>query len=137
MTTIRYGIVLMLLTALTPFGAMAELAPEQVSGATTIDGAKAKELFDKGVLFVDPRSDSDWDAGRIPGAEHLEVNKRLNSDSLSEVIGKDDAVVFYCNGPKCKRSSTACAQAIEWGFTRVYYYRDGFPDWRRRGYPVE
>jgi len=122
---------------LVSFGAVAEMSPETVPGATTIDGEQAKALFDNGVLFVDPRKDSDWEAGRIPGAVHLELNNKLSEETLLAEASKDDEVVFYCNGVKCKVSTQACEQAVGWGFKKVHYYRTGFPDWKSRGYPVE
>lgn len=114
-----------------------EPAPETVHGAETISVTKAKELFDKGVLFVDVRKDKDWDAGRIPGAEHLESKKALTESSLGELAKKDQEVVFYCNGPKCHRSYNSTVKAVGWGYTNVYYFRDGFPGWQSEGLPVE
>lgn len=35
------------------------------------------------------------------------------------------------------RSSLAVGKAVEWGYTKVYYFRDGFIGWRAGGYPVE
>jgi len=113
------------------------LSPETIAGATTIDASKAKSLFDNEVLFVDVRKTSDWDAGRIPGAVHLDVKKVLSETTLSEEAGKDEGVVMYCNGHKCLRSSQAAAKAVEWGFKKVYYFRDGFPSWKGANYPVE
>ncbi len=115
----------------------ASVSPEIVDGATTVDAAKAKELFDQGVLFIDVRSNSDWDAGRIPGSEHLELKKVYTSASLGELVKKDEPVVIYCNGPKCMRSSDACVQAVDWGFKNVYYFREGYPAWTKAGFPVE
>jgi rhodanese-related sulfurtransferase len=115
----------------------ASVSPPRIEGATTITRAEAKDMFEKGVPFIDVRKDSDWEAGRIPGANHLELKKVLSEDSLSDVIDKNDEVVFYCNGPKCMRSSKACAKAVAWGFKKVYYFRDGFPAWLDAGYPVE
>ena len=112
-------------------------SPESVKGATTVDTSKAKELFDRGVVFVDVRSNKDWDAGRIPGAEHLELKSNYSEASLGGVIGKDAEVVMYCNGEKCLRSSEASEMAAAWGFKKIYYYRDGFPAWQGAGYPVE
>lgn len=126
-----------LLTTLFSFASAEEPAPAQVSGATTIDGVKAKELFDRGVLFVDPRKDADYEAGRIPGAAHLNLDSSLSEETLSAEAKKDEEIVFYCNGVKCKVSSSACKLAVNWGFSNVYYYRTGFPDWKSRGYPVE
>ena len=114
-----------------------EISPMAVDGATTIDAAKAKQLFDQGVLFVDVRSNKDWDAGRIPGSEHMELKSVFNEQSLMGLIGKGDAVVLYCNGEKCLRSSKATSDAVGWGFSKVYYFRDGFPAWQAAGFPVE
>jgi len=121
----------------TPFIYASDLSPESVSGATTVDAAQAKQLFDDEALFIDTRKDKDWDAGRVPGAEHLDIKKALTADSLAAVAGKDEAIVMYCNGHKCMRSSKASAMAVEWGYSKVYYFRDGFPAWKDSGYPVE
>lgn len=127
-----------LLALLAPITLMAvESAPESVKGATTIDAAKAKALWDEGVLFVDVRPDKDWEAGRIPSALHLDLESDLSEEALLEEVGKDEAMVVYCNGVKCMRSSKACAKAVAWGFTKVRYFRGGLPDWRAAGYPVE
>ena len=130
----------MLVLAITAFVAapvMAADSPMTVAGATTVDTAKAKELFDAEALFVDVRKDADWDAGRVPGAEHLDIKSALTADSLAGAAAKDEAIVMYCNGHSCLRSSAASALAVSWGFTKVYYFRDGFPAWKAAGYPVE
>jgi len=115
----------------------ADVSPEVVAGATTVDSAKAKELFDSGVVFVDVRSDKDWTAGRIPDAVHIELKKVFSEETLGAEVKKGDPVVLYCNGHSCMRSSKASAQAASWGFQTVYYYRDGFPAWKAAGYPTE
>lgn len=115
----------------------AKESPMSIEGATTVDTAKAKELFDQEVAFVDVRKDSDWDAGRIPGAIHLDVKKALNEQSLAAEVKKDEPVVFYCNGHGCMRSSHATKMAVGWGWKKVYYYRDGFPAWKKAAQPVE
>lgn len=114
-----------------------KISPLTVDGASTIDTAKAKQLFDAGTLFVDTRKDKDWQAGRIPDALHLNVKTALTEAALLEEAGKTDKIVFYCNGESCMRSSNASILAVKWGFTQVFYYRDGFPAWKTAGYPVE
>lgn len=114
-----------------------EVSAVTVDGATTVDAAQAKALFDEEVLFIDVRKDQDWDAGRIPGAVHLELKKVLSKEALLEEMSADEKVVFYCNGEKCLRSSKAAAKAVEWGFSNVHYFRLGFPAWKAAGYPVE
>jgi rhodanese-related sulfurtransferase len=139
-TLAGYGFITCVLLALitAPVAIATEwVAPEAISGATIVDGAKAKMLFDKGVIFIDVRKDKDWEAGRIPGAVHLELKKVFNEDSFSKVVKKDQEVVIYCNGVHCKRSPKGVAKAVGWGYAKVYWYRLGFPDWKTGGYPVE
>jgi rhodanese-related sulfurtransferase len=113
-------------------------SPLTINGATTVNATEAKALFDSQALFVDVRKDSDWDAGRIPGAVHLDNKKGIFTEAaLSNEISKDEKLVIYCNGASCPRSSKGSASAVSWGFKNVYYFRDGFPSWKAAGYPVE
>jgi rhodanese-related sulfurtransferase len=111
--------------------------PESVPGATTVDAAQAKALFDQEAAFVDLRKENMWNSGRIPGAIWLDFKKAFNKDALEAEVGKDEALVFYCSGVRCPRSAKACKKALDWGYTRVYYFRGGFPDWKTAGYAVE
>ena len=112
-------------------------SPIHVVGTTTVDAATAKELFDRGVPFVDVRTLPSWNRGHIPGAILLDYKTEFSEANLLVVIGKEQEVVIHCEGPKCLRSSKSCAEAVSWGFTKVYYFRDGFPGWKAAGYPIE
>jgi rhodanese-related sulfurtransferase len=114
-----------------------KVSPESVPGAVTVDTAEAKRLFDQGVTFVDVRSNADWQAGRIPAAHHLELKSVYDEQSLSQIVSRSQPVVIYCNSTGCMRSSKACQQAVEWGFSRVYYYRLGYPDWKANSFAIE
>ena len=123
---------------LSPLAASAaELSPETIEGATTVTPEDAIALFDAGVPFIDTRKTSDFDAGRVPGAIHLDVTSALTQESLAEVVGLNDPVVFYCNGHTCLRSANATKMALEWGYTEVYFMRDGYPAWETAGFPIE
>ena len=101
MSRLSLYILVLVLMVTAPLVAVAEKqSPKTVPGATAIDAAKAKALFDQGVIFVDTRNDADWEAGRIPDAVHLGVYEVLSEETLSEVVKKDESVVFYCNGFK-------------------------------------
>lgn len=132
-----FALCMIMLLAVPMAFAADEISVMSVPGATTVDSAKAKQLFDKKVPFIDLRNDKDWDAGRIPGAVHLDIKTKFNEKSLSKVAKKDGEVVVYCNGEKCLRSAEASEKAVKWCFTKVYYYRDGFPAWQAASYPVE
>jgi rhodanese-related sulfurtransferase len=111
-------------------------SPLTIEGATTVDPATAKTLFDRAVPFIDVRDDADWNAGHIPGAVHLELYNVFSEAKLTDVVNKDEEVVFYCQGTSCGLSSSACVSAVSWGFERVYYFREGFPGWKAAGYPI-
>lgn len=114
-----------------------DVSPQSVKGAKTVDTSEAKKLFDSGVIFIDTRKNSDWEAGRVSDAVHLDLKSNFTEKTLSAEVGKGDPLVCYCNGEKCMRSSVCSTKAVEWGFTNTYYYRDGFPAWKTAGHPVE
>jgi rhodanese-related sulfurtransferase/tetratricopeptide (TPR) repeat protein len=113
-----------------------EVSPTEIAGATTIDAVAAKAMLDRDVPFVDVRADEEWNTGHIPGALHLDSDDAFSEASLSAVVGKNQEVVIYCMGPRCLRSSQACAKAVSWGFTQVRYFREGFPAWKAAGFPI-
>lgn len=117
--------------------AVAEEAPATAPGAKTVNAAEAKALYDKKAVFVDARNNSDWEAGRIAGAVHLELKNNLTKENLAKYAKPGDAVVFYCNGVKCMVSANAIAKVKPWGYTNLYYFREGFPAWKAANYPVE
>ncbi len=119
------------------FSATAADSPMTVDGSTTVDATQAKALFDDEVLFVDPRKDSDWEAGRVPGAVHLELKSNFTQESLAAEAKVEEKIVFYCNGASCLRASACSKKAVSWGYKNAYYFRDGFPAWKAAGYPVE
>lgn len=116
----------------------ADLAPAKVVGASTIGTVTAKMLFDKGFIFIDVRRAEDFNSGHIPGARHLAINsEKFTEENLSAIVKKDQAVVFYCNGLNCKGSSIASEKAVAWGWSKVLYYREGWPQWKEAGLAVE
>ena len=79
--------------------AEAKESPMEVAGATTVDAAAAKTLFDRGIPFVDVRGNKQWRIGHIPGALVLDLITGLSEASLMKVAKKNDEVVLYCGGP--------------------------------------
>jgi TolB-like protein/class 3 adenylate cyclase/rhodanese-related sulfurtransferase len=106
-----------------------------VEGAIEIDASAAKALHDRGIIFIDSRGKALYGRGHIPGATNLYFHQVW--DGLSEVVGPNDGVVFYCGGPDCHLSAHSSAQAIALGYSKVYYFAEGFPAWEDAGYPIE
>ena len=117
----------------------------EIEGATRIDAATAKSLYDRGVTLINTSLPSVWEAGHIPGTVNLPqrrpndpARKRLNEATLQEFVDKDEEVVFYGGTIDIVGKSTplACAKAVAWGFTRVNYFAGGLKAWNKAGYPV-
>jgi TolB-like protein/Flp pilus assembly protein TadD len=71
----------------------------EVEGVTTADLATAKALFDRGVPFVDVRTEPNWKAGHIPDAVNLDLYEVFTEVELSKIVRKDHDVVIYCEHP--------------------------------------
>ncbi len=111
---------------------------ETVQGAKTINAQEAKALWLKGAHFIDARKSSDWASGRVPSALHIDIKKGSYTESyIGNLIGKNEPVISYCNAEKCHRAASGAAKLVKYGFTQVYYFRDGFPAWKNAGYPYE
>ncbi|HUJ14830.1 MAG TPA: rhodanese-like domain-containing protein [Thermoanaerobaculia bacterium] len=102
-----------------------------------------KALHDNGVLFLDARRTSVYEDGHIPGARPFSVWESDIDDKVNKLFAErpDPAqqnlpIVVYCSGGDCE-DSHMLAQKL-WGiqFNNVYVYKDGFPDWQKRGEPV-
>ena len=89
------------------------------------------------MVFIDSRSNGPYSRGHIPNAINLFTTTNLTEEILSELVDPDDEVVFYCGGEDCPLSANACAKALVWGYTKVYYFAAGYPGWKDAGYQVE
>ncbi|WP_164658698.1 rhodanese-like domain-containing protein [Tropicibacter sp. Alg240-R139] len=100
-----------------------------VEGAERIDLDRALELYSEGAVFVDLRNVWRYDIAHIRGAVGLELNTQFSESSLAQHAAKEQPVVFYCNHSACPRSAIASAMALEWGYTNVYHFADGWSAW--------
>ena len=120
-----------------PMSVRAEV-PLTIVGAETVSTDRAKELFDEKVKFIDVRAPSRFSAGHIPNAINLDAHSAFTQEALMQhVKQKDDPFVVYCDGLRCGKSAKAALKAVSWGFTKVYYFREGYPVWIEKGYPID
>jgi rhodanese-related sulfurtransferase len=97
-----------------------------------VDPDRARALIEAGdVQLVDVREPYEWDAGRIAGARHIEV-ERLAAEAGS--IDRDRPVLFYC---RVGSRSTMAAQAFRRAGYEAYSVDGGLAEWDRRGFPLE
>ncbi len=88
-------------------------------------------LLPRGVAIVDVRNQSEWDAGHIPGAHHMQLGTL--ADRLNEVP-REGVVVVHCQGGT--RSSIAASLLAARGFTNVINLQGGFAEWSAAGHPT-
>ena len=105
-----------------------------------IDNIKiAKLSYDGGkTLFVDARSNDDYNEGHIKGAITLpvgEFDERVGN--LLDNYSPDQSIITYCSGRTCEDSHRLAQMLIDLGYESVSIMIDGFPGWKENGYPVE
>ncbi len=101
---------------------------EPVARAELIDRAK------KGLVTVlDVRPAEEYAAGHLPGAINIPVDQ-LKGRLAKFPRGKE--VVAYCRGPYCLLSFEA-VEALRKRGLKARRLKDGFPEWRAAGLPVE
>jgi len=99
----------------------------------------AKHIFDSGnALFVDARARDNYNDGHIPGAVSMPVGEFDNLiDSFMDQHSLSQTIVTYCSGRTCEDSHNLAQRLIDFGFTDVKVFIDGFPGWEAEGYPIE
>jgi rhodanese-related sulfurtransferase len=98
-----------------------EVAPERVS-----------ELMSSGeAQVIDVRTDAEWEAGRIGGAEQVPFDEL---PARSKTLDKSRPVVFYCQSGG---RSAAAAQAFAASGWQAHTMAGGLAAWAERGLPLE
>ena len=118
--------------------AWGEEAPLQIAGATTVNAEQVIALINStpGLVVVDSRKPEDFATGAIEGAVLL-TDVEMTPETLARVVQqKSTPVLFYCNGLKCGRAAKAVTKAVDWGYSRVYYYALGIAEWHKLHLPL-
>ena len=92
-----------------------------------------ERLSDDGVIVIDVRPEEEYLAGHIPGARSVPVGVL---EAALQTLPREREVVAYCRGPYCVFSDEAVAFLRARGY-RARRLRQGLPDWREAGMPVE
>jgi len=108
---------------------------------TEISGEDVALLFQRKATIFDARRSSVYAEGHIPGSRSFSVWEADIDDKvkdlLSEGLDPEAPVVIYCTGGHCEDSHMLAEKLYKIGFNGALVYKDGFPDWQKRGSPVE
>ena len=98
-----------------------DLAPQRV-----------KELVESGeAQLVDVREPYEWEAGRIPGAVHIELERLAGR---ADELDREKQVVFQC---RMGRRSALATQAFRAAGFDAYNMTGGIQAWADEGLPLE
>jgi rhodanese-related sulfurtransferase len=101
-----------------------------------ITGDEAARLFASGVPFLDARRTSVFEEGHVAGARPFSVWESDIDQKVMALITERDGtqpLVVYCSGGDCEDSHLLAQKLWGAGFNDNLVYRDGYPDWVRRG----
>jgi rhodanese-related sulfurtransferase len=115
------------------------VAPQHIPGATDLKAEQLIELIlgTPELVIIDARKQEEFNKGHIENAISL-LDTEMSAEVLAaHVPHKQTPLLFYCNGERCLRSSNAANKALVWGYTRVYWFRGGWVEWREKNLPVE
>jgi rhodanese-related sulfurtransferase len=104
---------------------------EETATENEVGADRAAELIEAGALLIDVRTRDEWDAGRIPGASHIEINDLASS---AESVPRDRQVVFYCRTGS--RSALAAAAFRQAGWD-AHNLAGGVTEWVDRGHGLD
>ncbi|WP_440945790.1 rhodanese-like domain-containing protein [Methanosarcina sp. T3] len=117
--------------------------PESPAGFETVSVDEAREMIEKGEVFVlDVRTPAEFKESHIEGATLIPVTNsggsNLSSDQLLEArineVPKDKKILVYCRTGH--RSTSASNILVAAGYSDVYNMQGGITAWTGAGYPV-
>ena len=121
--------------------------PERRQASLSLPGVHPLLLHAEHVRLRRQLLDDGRRAGRIRGAQPLPYGEKSAKEvgfdaakdrlDLAQIADKNTPVIFACNGAECWKSYKACVTAAKAGFTQVYWFRGGYPEWLARGLPVD
>ena len=135
---IAYGLCTLFFLASTTANSDSYTSPETIEGTEKIEAEGLIQLVNQNEdqIIIDSRISSDRRLGYIAGSISL-PDTDTSCESLARLIPKkSDPVVFYCNGPNCRRSDNAVTIAVDCGYTKVYWFRGGIEAWKANNYPI-
>lgn len=118
------------------------------AGVKIVEAKEVVDLQKEGAILVDTRKANEFGDATIKGAISVPYDpeksaKDANFDSaqdkfdLAKLADKNAKIVAFCNSGTCWKSYKAAVVLAKNGYKNVYWYRNGFPDWKARKLPTE
>ncbi|MBL8289968.1 MAG: hypothetical protein JNL85_18430 [Rubrivivax sp.] len=132
----------------TALPATAAETPATLAGVKVVGAEEVKKLLDAGVPVIDTRVAAEYAEKTIKGARSVPYKeksaKAADFDATQDAFDlsklpadKGAPVVFFCNAGECWKSYKASAVAVKAGYSKVQWFRGGFPEWSSKGLPTQ
>lgn len=119
---------------------LARFQPHPDKAYVEIGGDDVVLLHARGALFLDARRTSVFEDGHIAGARSFsvweaDIDEKVNKlyEERSDPTEQNKPIVIYCSGGACEDSHMLAQKLWAIQFNNVYVYKDGYPDWQKRG----
>ena len=107
----------------------------RLMGLRTIDPATPhRRMQEERLAVFDVNSRGSWLAAHVPGARHLDLETFSESDLPAE---RDQALVFYCSNPLCRKAPLAARRAGKMGYGNAHVLSAGIAGWLAARLPTE
>jgi len=113
-------------------------APESMPGTIIVSAEDVIEmvLANSELVVIDSRKKTEYIKGHIEGAINI-LNTELVLEDLEFIVpDRTTALLFYCNGVRCLRSSDSITKVVGWGYTNLFWFRGGWKEWTEKRLPV-
>lgn len=107
------------------------MSTESAAGPREVDREEARAMLERGAQLLDVRAPHEWEAGRIPGASHVPLD-RLPERTAE--LDPERPVIVYCRGGN--RSSMATEALSGAGFDAAKL-REGIVGWEQAGHELD
>jgi rhodanese-related sulfurtransferase len=122
--------------------------PASLAGVKTIGADEAKRMLDAGVPVIDTRVAAEYAEKTIKGAKSVPYKEKSAKEpgfdpsqdqfDLSKLpTDKAAPLVLFCNSGECWKSYKASVVAVKAGYSKVHWFRGGFPEWSAKGLPTQ
>ena len=116
---------------------LSRFSPHPDKPYVEISGDDAAWLVAQGALVIDARRTKDYEAGHVAGARNISPWEGDADAKITALVneGRDGQVpvVVYCSGGDCEDSHMLATRVYGGGFNNLLVYKDGWPDWVKRG----
>lgn len=99
--------------------------------------AQAYEMFSDGAMFMDARSDAEYEQGHVWWAFNFSPQKfEMLGKMLAPSLVNDQLIVIYGRTASRWPAALVAQGLAKNGYTNVYVMNASYDDWREAGYPT-